>query len=79
MFRIFRTVRQKLLVQNRLTRYFAYALGEIVLVVIGILIALQVNNWNNRRIEQHRVHAYARSLVQDLRSDIEMPEAEFRE
>ncbi|NVJ85114.1 MAG: hypothetical protein HWE09_00760 [Cyclobacteriaceae bacterium] len=46
MISFFRKIRQKLLQQNRVSRYLAYALGEILLVVIGILIALQVNNWN---------------------------------
>lgn len=45
----FRKIRQKLLSQNRVTQYLAYAIGEIILVVIGILIALQVNNWNENR------------------------------
>ncbi|TDQ17030.1 hypothetical protein DFQ04_1678 [Algoriphagus boseongensis] len=43
MISFFRKIRQKLLSQNRVTRYLAYAIGEIVLVVIGILIALQIN------------------------------------
>ena len=43
MARIFNTIRQRLLKENRLTRYLIYAVGEIVLVVIGILIALQLN------------------------------------
>ncbi|WP_296705536.1 hypothetical protein [Algoriphagus sp.] len=46
MITLYRKIRQKLLTQNRITRYLVYALGEIFLVVIGILIALQVNNWN---------------------------------
>ncbi|WP_026952516.1 hypothetical protein [Algoriphagus mannitolivorans] len=46
MISFFRKIRQKLLQQNRVTRYLAYAIGEIFLVVLGILIALQVNNWN---------------------------------
>jgi hypothetical protein len=46
MISFFRTIRLKLLSQNRVTRYLVYAFGEIFLVVIGILIALQVNNWN---------------------------------
>ena len=49
MISFFRIIRQKLLQQNRVTRYLVYALGEIILVVIGILIALQVNNWNESR------------------------------
>lgn len=49
MISFFRKIRQKLLSQNRVTRYLVYALGEIILVVIGILIALQVNNWNEQR------------------------------
>ena len=47
MIKIFRTIRQRMLTENRFSRYFIYAIGEIVLVVVGILIALQVNNWNN--------------------------------
>lgn len=49
---IFRKIRQRLLQQNRITKYLAYAFGEIILVVIGILIALQVNNWNQERIRK---------------------------
>ena len=46
MIKFFRKIRQQLLAENRLGKYLIYALGEIVLVVIGILIALQINNWN---------------------------------
>jgi hypothetical protein len=49
MARIFNTIRQRLLKENRLTRYLIYAIGEIVLVVVGILIALQINTWNEHR------------------------------
>lgn len=49
MISLFRQIRQKLLAQNRISRYLTYAIGEIFLVVIGILIALQVNNWNENR------------------------------
>lgn len=49
MITFFRQIRQKLLHQNQVTRYLGYAGGEIFLVVIGILLALQINNWNEGR------------------------------
>lgn len=51
MIKFFRKIRQKLLMENRTSKYFKYAIGEIILVVIGILIALQINNWNENRKE----------------------------
>jgi len=54
--KIFRNVRQKLASENKVVGYMRYAIGEIFLVVIGILIALQVNNWNknkNQKVEEH--------------------------
>ena len=47
-----------------------YAIGEIVLVVIGILIALQINNWNNDRLNKILILSYAKGVVQDLNQDI---------
>jgi len=49
MIKFFRKIRQQLLSENRVVKYLLYAIGEIVLVVIGILIALWVNNWNEDR------------------------------
>lgn len=49
MIKFFRKIRQSLLQQGKTGKYFTYAFGEIVLVVIGILIALQINNWNEER------------------------------
>lgn len=49
MLKFFRTIRKKLMEQNKIRTYIFYAIGEIFLVVIGILIALQVNNWNEQR------------------------------
>jgi hypothetical protein len=49
MLKFFRKIRQNLLNEGKTTKYFKYAIGEIVLVVIGILIALQINNWNEKR------------------------------
>ncbi|MGB5481605.1 MAG: DUF6090 family protein, partial [Eudoraea sp.] len=58
MIKFFRKIRQNLLMENKTGKYFKYAIGEIVLVVIGILIALQINNWNEsskQRIEEVRL------------------------
>jgi hypothetical protein len=51
MIKIFRKIRQNLLMENKTSKYFKYALGEILLVMIGILLALQINNWNENRKE----------------------------
>ena len=65
MIKFFRKIRQKLLEQNRVSKYLLYAFGEIVLVVIGILIALQVNNWNEQRISSKE----EKKIIQKLHSD----------
>jgi len=49
MIKFFRKIRQGLLSQNKFSKYLLYAIGEIILVVMGILIALQINNWNEER------------------------------
>ncbi len=46
MINFFRKIRQRLLTENKVSKYLLYAIGEIVLVMVGILLALQVNNWN---------------------------------
>ena len=55
MIKFFRKIRQRLLTENKFSKYLIYAIGEIVLVVIGILIALSINNWNenlkNKKLE----------------------------
>jgi len=60
------------LVNKNLTGYFWYATGEIALVVLGILIALQINNWNEERIENNQIREYALSLIDDLQRDQQM-------
>jgi hypothetical protein len=62
MIKFFRHIRQRLLQENRFSRYFLYAIGEIVLVVIGILIALQINNWN----EYQKNHAYEIKMLSEI-------------
>ena len=51
MLKFFRRIRQKLINQGDLKRYLIYAIGEVILVMIGILLALQVNNWNLKKID----------------------------
>jgi hypothetical protein len=70
MFRFFRNIRHYALEQNRLPRYFAYALGEIVLVMVGILLALQVNNQNEARKIEKKIVANLREIQRDLSQDI---------
>ncbi|NVJ85119.1 MAG: hypothetical protein HWE15_02380 [Algoriphagus sp.] len=70
MISFFRKIRQKLLSQNRVTRYLVYALGEIFLVVIGILIALQVNIWNENRKDRALEKNYLLGIAENLDSDI---------
>lgn len=69
MISFFRKIRQKLLDQHRITQYLVYAAGEILLVMIGILLALQVNNWNEARKARLSEEAILKNLVQDLRAD----------
>ncbi len=70
MFRFFRKIRSALIPESRFGRYFFYALGEIVLVVIGILIAFQINNWNEQRKENAKIKTYLKSMFVDLNNDI---------
>ncbi|RAI94850.1 DUF6090 family protein [Algoriphagus yeomjeoni] len=72
MISLFRKIRQKLLQQNQVTRYLIYALGEIILVVIGILIALQVNNWNENRKNQNTEQVLLKALLQEFESNLEI-------
>ncbi len=55
--------------QNKTSKYFKYAIGEIALVMIGILLALQVNNWNTERLNKQTEHDYYCQLVVDIESD----------
>ena len=69
MHRFFRTLRQRLLTENRFSKYLLYAIGEILLVVIGILIALQVDNWNEQRKSEITVNTYRVKFINDLAMD----------
>jgi type II secretory pathway pseudopilin PulG len=53
MIKFFRHIRQRLLGENKFSKYLLYAIGEIVLVMIGILLALQINNWNQQQQQKN--------------------------
>ena len=69
MIKFFRKIRQTMIKENKTTKYLLYDIGEIVLVVIGILIALQINNWNEYRKERFKEKAYLARLKEDLTFD----------
>ncbi|TXD52648.1 MULTISPECIES: tetratricopeptide repeat protein [unclassified Polaribacter] len=69
MIKFFRKIRQDLLKENKTKKYFKYAVGEIILVVIGILIALQINNWNENRKSNAILKNYYSQIVEDLKQD----------
>ena len=64
-----RRIRRALIEEGHLRKYLVYAVGEILLVSIGILLALQVNNWNEQRIEGNLEVQYVERLIQDLVAD----------
>jgi hypothetical protein len=69
MIKFFRKIRQKLLQEGKIANYMKYAIGEILLVVIGILIALQINNWNENKKSQAHTLVYIDRLIDDLIKD----------
>ncbi|MCF7560920.1 DUF6090 family protein [Sabulilitoribacter multivorans] len=70
MIKFFRNIRKNLLNEGKTTKYTKYAIGEIILVVIGILIALQINNWNEARKEQNLELALLEEMQENLKADI---------
>lgn len=66
MINFFRKIRQNLLSEGKTSRYFKYAIGEILLVVIGILIALQINNWNENRQADIKKTILINALISDF-------------
>lgn len=70
MIKLFRHIRQKLLSENKFSKYLLYAIGEIVLVVIGILIALQINNWNENKKDLAKEQLILKQLFSEYQSNL---------
>ena len=70
MIKFFRTIRKDLMEQNKTGKYLKYAIGEIILVMIGILLALQVSNWNEKRLQKQTLKNIYGIIAEDLKNDI---------
>ena len=70
----FRKIRKKMADDNRPVQYMRYAVGEIILVVIGILIALQINNWNESNNNLGQVNKHLATLKLNLQDDVKQAE-----
>ena len=68
--KILRKIRKHLLAENKFSKYLIYAIGEIILVVIGILIAIQINNWNNDNIERELELNMLSEILTNLEKDV---------
>ncbi len=69
MIKFFGKLRQDMITKNKVTNYLLYAIGEILLVMIGILLALQVNNWNETRTQQNELRSILKTISLDLERD----------
>lgn len=69
---LFRRIRLKLATDNQILKYSRYAIGEIVLVVVGILIALSINNWNTNRLNKLKEDNYLINLRRDLKNQLKI-------
>lgn len=78
MIKFFRNIRKKLLSQNRFSKYLVYAVGEIVLVMVGILLALQVNNWNEERKIKRKEVAILKEIKNSIEGDFDLFERVFK-
>jgi hypothetical protein len=70
MLHLFRTIRQSLINEGKTSKYFRYAFGEIVLIVVGILLALQISEWNQQRKDRAREKILLTELVSNLQTNI---------
>ena len=73
MISFFRKIRQNLIMENKTGKYFKYAIGEILLVMIGILLALQVSNWNQNRINSQKESLLLKELHEEFSNNQTQP------
>ena len=74
MLKFFRTIRRTLLSDNKTGKYLKYAIGEVILVMVGILLALQVNNWN----EESKTNLAQNQLLTKLSEEITQDVSRFK-
>lgn len=79
MIKFFRRIRQNLLSDNKFSKYLVYAIGEIILVVIGILIALQINNWNSQRQLKNQELGFLKELKAGIVADKQLLSATLKD
>jgi hypothetical protein len=70
MIKFFRKIRQNLLMEDKTGKYFKYAIGEIILVVTGILIAIKINNWNENQKKAELGYQYLTEIRNELQKDV---------
>jgi len=76
--KLFRKIRQTLIKEGNLKKYFLYAIGEILLVMIGISLAFQVNNWNDGRIERNAEIRYYENIRDQIIDDKDLIQGQVR-
>lgn len=74
MIRFFKKIRYKLFIEKKLGKYPIYALGEILITSVGILLAIQVNNWNQQRLANVKIERLLIEIYDNLRDEIEVAE-----
>lgn len=79
MIKIFRNIRKTLLAEGNTVKYLKYAIGEIILVVIGILIAVQINHWYTSVNQAKQEQFYLKKLVQNISEDTEYLQERIQE
>ena len=70
MLRFFRRIRKTMISENKVVKYLLYASGEVMLIVIGIMIAISISNWNQNRQDEAKIAEIMKLVQQELQLDI---------